>query len=82
MTPVFARPKADMSLTQHNLFVKFLFVEQLLSGKSQGPDPNDVPPVAVQGLSMASGAAASMQECGTIEEEDSSEYEESSDEQQ
>lgn len=33
---------------------------------------------------MASGAAANMQECGTIDEEedDSSEYEESSDEQQ
>ncbi|XP_078380436.1 kelch domain-containing protein 1-like [Oculina patagonica] len=55
--------------------------EQLLSGKSQGPDPNDVPPVAVQGLSMASGTA-NAQECETIEEEDSSEYEESSDEQQ
>ena len=65
------------------LFPEFLFEDQLLSGKSQGPDPNDVPPVAAQGVSMGN-AAANVQECETIEEEeeDSSEYEESSDEQQ
>jgi len=54
--------------------------EQLLSGNSQGPDPNDVPPVTTQALSSA---AAKIAECETIEEEEeSSEYEESSDEQQ
>lgn len=56
-------------------------VGQLLSGKSQGPDPTDIPPVPAQGLPLASGEA-DIQECDTIEEEDSSEYEESSDEQQ
>jgi len=51
-----------------------------LSGNSQGPDPNDVPPVTTQALSSA---AAKIAECETIEEEEeSSEYEESSDEQQ
>lgn len=55
--------------------------EQLLSGKSQGPDPTDIPPVSTNSLPLASGAAE-IQECSTIEEEDSSEYEESSDEQQ
>jgi len=59
----------------------FLSVEQLLSGKSQGPDPTDTPPVPANDLPLASGAA-DVQEYGTIEEEDSSEYEESSDEQQ
>lgn len=59
----------------------FFYAEQLLSGKSQGPDPNDVPPVSTQGQASA---AAKIGECETIEEEDddSSEYEESSDEQQ
>ena len=59
----------------------FISVEQLLSGRSQGPDPTDTPPVSANDLPLASGAA-NVQECGTIEEEDSSEYEESSDEQQ
>lgn len=55
----------------------FIFVEQFLSGMSQGPDPNDVPPVQAQAPLMTGG----FQECQTIEEEDSSEYEDSSDEQ-
>lgn len=52
-----------------------------MAGKSQGPDPNDVPPaVATQGLASV---AANIVQCETIEEEeDSSEYEESSDDQQ
>ena len=58
----------------------FIFVEQFLSGMSQGPDPNDVPPVQAQAPLMTSGFA-NFQECQTIEEEDSSEYEDSSDEQ-
>lgn len=53
--------------------------EQLLSGNSLGPDPNDVPPVIPQGVTSQD---ANITECETIEEEDSSEYEESSDEQQ
>ena len=54
-----------------------LSLEQLLSGKSQGPDPTDT----AKDVPLASGAA-DVQECSPIEEEDSSEYEESSDEQQ
>lgn len=47
---------------------------------SQGPDPNDVPPVQAQAPLMT-GGFANFQKCQTIEEEDSSEYEDSSDEQ-
>ena len=71
-------------LSEHYLFVDFILfcvADQLLAGKSQGPDPNDVPPaVAAQGLASV---AANIVQCETIEEEeDSSEYEESSDDQQ
>lgn len=60
--------------------VHLIAKEQLLSGTSQGPDPNDVPTVPVQAPLMA-GGFANIQECQTIEEEDSSEYEDSSDDQ-
>ena len=60
-------------------FLDFFFAEQLLSGNSLGPDPNDVPPVIPQGVTSQ---VANITECETIEEEDSSEYEESSDEQE
>lgn len=71
----------SMIYATHKPLCKYwiFFAEQLLSGNSLGPDPNDVPPVIPQGVTSQD---ANITECETIEEEDSSEYEESSDEQQ
>ena len=70
-----------ISMQPTNHFVNFWisFAERLLSGNSLGPDPNDVPPVILQGVTSQ---VANITQCETIEEENSSEYEESSDEQQ
>lgn len=69
----------SMPPTNHFVNIWIFFAEQLLSGNSLGPDPNDVPPVIPQGVTSQD---ANITECETIEEEDSSEYEESSDETQ
>lgn len=69
-----------MQCQEYHGDVYLIAKEQFLSGMSKGPDPNDVPPVQAQGPLMT-GGFANFQECQTIEEEDSSEYEDSSDEQ-
>ena len=55
------------------------FTDQLLHGKSEGTDPSDVPPVALQ----KDMTAANILDCETIEEEEdeSCDYIESYDEQ-
>lgn len=76
--------KSDMNLflvtsVTHWILVYLSFTDQLLHGKSEGTDPSDVPPVALQ----KDMTAANILECETIEEEEdeSCDYIESYDEQ-